>query len=318
MFILTNVIFLIAPEIFPNFAVQNLMDKMANVKVGLVQMSCVEDKTENLQKAIGKVREAAAKGAQIVCLQELFTSLYFCDVEDYHNFKLAEPIPGPSTDALSVVAKELGVVIIASLFEKRTEGLYHNTTAVLDADGAYLGKYRKMHIPDDPAFYEKFYFTPGDLGYKIFQTKFAKIGVLICWDQWYPEAARITSLMGAEILFYPTAIGWATSQDDATNEEQYNAWQTIQRSHAVANGVHVVSVNRVGYEQAGQMKFWGGSFVSNPLGSLLYKASHEHEETIVVELDTTKTDHYRTHWPFMRDRRIDSYLPITKRFIDEA
>nr|HPN69590.1 carbon-nitrogen hydrolase [Saprospiraceae bacterium] len=221
------------------------------VKVGLVQMTCEADKEANLAKAITKTREAAAAGAQIVCLQELFTSLYFCDVEDYENFKLAESIPGPSTEALQAVAKETGVVIIASLFEKRAQGLYHNTTAVIDADGSYLGKYRKMHIPDDPAFYEKFYFTPGDLGYKVFQTKFAKIGVLICWDQWYPEAARITSLMGAEILFYPTAIGWATNQDEETNTEQYNAWQTIQRSHAVANGVHVVSVNRVGLEQDG-------------------------------------------------------------------
>jgi len=290
---------------------------MSIVKVGLVQMSCSGDKAANLSKAIEKTKEAAAKGAQIVCLQELFTSLYFCDVEDYENFKLAEPIPGPSTEALSKVAKELGVVIIASLFEKRAEGLYHNTTAVLDADGSYLGKYRKMHIPDDPAYYEKFYFTPGDLGYKTFKTKFANIGVLICWDQWYPEAARITSLMGAEILFYPTAIGWATSQDEKTNEEQYNAWQTIQRSHAVANGVPVVSVNRVGFEQNGAMKFWGGSFVSNAFGSLLYKASHEQEEVTVVDIDTKKSDSYRTHWPFLRDRRIDSYGQITKRFIDE-
>jgi len=268
------------------------------LNVGLVQMSCTANPTENLTKAIEKVREAAARGAQVVCLQELFTSLYFCDVEDYENFKLAEPVPGPSTEALSTVAKELGVVIIASLFEKRTNGIYHNTTAVLDADGAYLGKYRKMHIPDDPAYYEKFYFTP-------------------CWDQWYPEAARITALMGAEILFYPTAIGWATSQDQETNDEQYNAWQTIQRSHAVANGVHVVSVNRVGLEQNGAMKFWGGSFVSNPFGKLLYLASHDKEEVSVVEVDLDKTDRYRTHWPFMRDRRIDSYQPITKRFIDE-
>ncbi|HEU0228280.1 MAG TPA: carbon-nitrogen hydrolase [Arachidicoccus soli] len=290
---------------------------MAKVKVGLVQMSCTGSKEANLQKAIEKTREAAAKGAQIVCLQELFTSLYFCDVEDYENFKLAESIPGASTDALSEVAKELGVVIIASLFEKRAQGLYHNTTAVLDADGKYLGKYRKMHIPDDPAFYEKFYFTPGDLGYKVFETKFAKIGVLICWDQWYPEAARITALMGAEILFYPTAIGWATTQDEVTSKEQYEGWQTIQRSHAVANGLHVVSVNRVGFEQDGLMKFWGGSFVANPFGALLYKASHEEEETTVVELDLAKSDHYRTHWPFMRDRRIDSYAPIVKRFIDE-
>jgi N-carbamoylputrescine amidase len=290
---------------------------MSVVPVGLVQMTCSASKEENLAKAISKIREAAAKGAKIVCLQELFTSLYFCDVEDYENFLLAEAIPGPSTESLSSVAAELGVVVIASLFEKRTKGIYHNTTAVLDADGAYLGKYRKMHIPDDPAFYEKFYFTPGDLGYKVFKTKFATIGILICWDQWYPEASRITALMGAEILFYPTAIGWSTQQDEATNIEQYNAWQTIQRSHAVANGVHVVSVNRVGFEQGGAMKFWGGSFVSNPFGTLLYKASHEEEEIAVIEIDTKLTDFFRTHWPFLRDRRIDSYQPITKRFIDE-
>lgn len=287
------------------------------VKIGTVQMSCTQSPKENLAKAIERVREAAAKGAQVVCLQELFTSLYFCDVEDYENFKLAEAIPGPSTDALSTVAKELGVVIIASLFEKRAEGLYHNTTAVIDADGKYLGKYRKMHIPDDPAYYEKFYFTPGDLGYKVFKTKFANIGILICWDQWYPEASRITALMGAEVLFYPTAIGWATSQDEATNIEQYGAWQTIQRSHAVANGLHVVSVNRVGFEQNGAMKFWGGSFIANPLGSILYQGSHAKEEVNVLEIDLKKTDSVRTHWPFLRDRRIDSYQPITKRFIDE-
>jgi N-carbamoylputrescine amidase len=290
---------------------------MSTVQVGLVQMTCTASKEENLSKAIDKTREAAAKGAQIVCLQELFTSLYFCDEENYDNFSLAETIPGPSTDSLGALAKELGVVIIASLFEKRAQGLYHNTTAVLDADGAYLGKYRKMHIPDDPAYYEKFYFTPGDLGYKIFKTKFATLGVLICWDQWYPEAARITALMGAEILFYPTAIGWATSQNEATNTEQYNAWQTIQRSHSVANGVHVVSVNRVGFEQDGAMKFWGGSFVSNPFGSILYQASHDEEEVHVQAIDLKKTDEYRTHWPFLRDRRIDSYQPITQRFIDE-
>lgn len=286
-----------------------------NVKLGLVQMTCTANKQENLDKAIVKVRAAAAKGAQIICLQELFTSLYFCDVEDYDNFNLAEAIPGPSTDALQEVAKELGVVIIASLFEKRTQGLYHNTTAVLDADGTYLGKYRKMHIPDDPGFYEKFYFTPGDLGYKVFKTKFATIGVLICWDQWYPEAARITTLMGAEILFYPTAIGWATTQDEATNQEQHNAWQTIQSSHAIANGVHVVGVNRVG-EEAG-VKFWGGSFISNPFGKLLYKGSVDDEEVHVQEVDLAKSDSYRVHWPFLRDRRIDSYQPIVKRFIDE-
>ncbi|HTJ12684.1 MAG TPA: carbon-nitrogen hydrolase [Dinghuibacter sp.] len=289
---------------------------MAKVTVGLVQMSCTADKVENLKKAEQKVREAARKGAQIVCLQELFTSLYFCDVEDYDNFKLAEPIPGPSTDALGKAAAEEGVVVIASLFEARAKGIYHNTTAVIDADGTYLGKYRKMHIPDDPAYYEKFYFTPGDLGYKVWKTRFGTLGVLICWDQWYPEAARITALMGAEILFYPTAIGWATSQDEATNNEQYSAWQTIQRSHAVANGVHVVSVNRVGFEQDGAMKFWGGSFVSNPFGSILYQASHDKEETAIVTIDTAETDRYRTHWPFLRDRRIDSYAPIEKRYID--
>jgi N-carbamoylputrescine amidase len=290
---------------------------MSVVPVGLVQMTCSASKEENLAKAISKIKEAASKGAKIICLQELFTSLYFCDVEDYENFLLAEAIPGPSTESLSSVAAELGIVVIASLFEKRTKGIYHNTTAVLDADGSYLGKYRKMHIPDDPAFYEKFYFTPGDLGYKVFKTKFATIGILICWDQWYPEASRITALMGAEILFYPTAIGWSTQQDEATNIEQYNAWQTIQRSHAVANGVHVVSVNRVGLEQGGAMKFWGGSFVSNPFGTLLYKASHEEEEVAVINVDIKLTDYFRTHWPFMRDRRIDSYQPITKRFIDE-
>ena len=290
------------------------------INIGLVQMSCAADVQANMQKAIAGIREAAQKGANIVCLQELFTSLYFCDVEDHENFKLAEPIPGPSTDTLSVVAKELGVVIIASLFEKRAAGLYHNTTAVLDADGTYLGKYRKMHIPDDPGYYEKFYFTPGDAspeesGYRIFETKFAKIGVLICWDQWYPEASRITALMGAEILFYPTAIGWDTNETDPNiNREQYSAWQTIQRSHAVANGVHVVSVNRVGREI--DQQFWGGSFVANPFGSLLYLGSHDQEEVHVQEIDLDKTEYYRSTWPFLRDRRVDSYQPITKRFID--
>ncbi len=289
---------------------------MAKVNIGLVQMTCTSDKEVNLNKAMVKTREAASKGAQIVCLQELFTSLYFCDVEDYENFKLAEPIPGPSTEKLQDLAKELGVVIIASLFEKRAQGIYHNTTAVIDEDGTYLGKYRKMHIPDDPAFFEKFYFTPGDLGYKVFKTKFATIGVLICWDQWYPEAARLTALTGAEILFYPTAIGWATAQDEATNSEQYNGWQTIQRSHAIANGIPVVSVNRVGFEQDGAMKFWGGSFVANPFGRILYQASHDQEEVHVESLDLERTDFYRTHWPFLRDRRIDSYQNITKRYID--
>ncbi|MEA4967314.1 MAG: carbon-nitrogen hydrolase [Bacteroidaceae bacterium] len=284
------------------------------VKVGLVQLSCTKDKEYNIQKTIESIRKAAQKGANIVCLQELFSSLYFCDVEDYENFKLAEPIPGKTTSMLEEIAKELGVVIIASMLEKRAHGLYFNTTAVIDADGIYLGKYRKMHIPDDPGYYEKFYFTPGDTGYMTFKTKFGRIGVLICWDQWYPEAARITALMGAEILFYPTAIGWAKSQDNETNTEQYNAWQTIQRSHAIANGVHVVSVNRTGEE--GEMQFWGGSFVSNPFGTIMYQAPHLEEDINVIEIDLEKTDHYRTHWPYLRDRRIDSYQPITKRYID--
>ncbi len=277
-------------------------------------MSCTADKAANIAKALEKTREAAQKGAQIVCLQELFTSLYFCDVEDYENFKLAETIPGPTTEQLQALAKELGVVIIASLFEKRTQGLYHNTTAVIDADGSYLGKYRKMHIPDDPGYYEKFYFTPGDLGYKVFNTKFGKLGILICWDQWYPEAARITALMGAEILFYPTAIGWAASQSEEVNNDQYSAWQTIQRSHAVANGIPVVAVNRVGRE--GDMVFWGGSFVANAYGKVLYQASHNCEEVHVQPIDMEQSDYYRTHWPFLRDRRIDSYDLITKRLID--
>jgi len=279
-------------------------------------MACVSQKELNLAKAVDEIKIAAAKGAQIICMQELFTSLYFCDEENYDNFSLAEEIPGPTTEILGELAASLNVVIIASLFEKRTAGIYHNTTAVLDADGSYLGKYRKMHIPDDPAFYEKFYFTPGDLGYKVFKTRYAKVGVLICWDQWYPEASRITALMGAEILFYPTAIGWATSQDAETNQDQYNAWQTIQRSHAVANGLPVVSVNRVGFEQNGAMKFWGGSFVANGQGKILYLASHDQEETSVVEVNLNEADYFRIHWPFLRDRRIDSYHPITKRYLD--
>jgi N-carbamoylputrescine amidase len=286
------------------------------VNVGLVQSACSADVQANFSKALDGIRKAAASGAQIVCLQELFRSLYFCDVENYDNFSLAEAIPGPSTEVLGKLAAELKVVIIASLFEKRASGVYHNTTAVIDADGSFLGKYRKMHIPDDPAYYEKFYFTPGDLGYKVFKTAYGTVGVLICWDQWYPEAARITSLMGAEILFYPTAIGWSTAQDELTNQEQYGAWQTIQRSHAVANGIPVVSVNRCGMEQNGAMKFWGGSFVANPMGRVIYQAPHDKEEVKVVPLDLNQSDNTRVHWPFLRDRRIDSYDPILRRFID--
>ncbi|MEQ8241356.1 MAG: carbon-nitrogen hydrolase [Cyclobacteriaceae bacterium] len=291
------------------------MSKERIVQVGIVQTSCSDDLDGNLSKAIKGVEEAAANGAQIVCLQELFRSKYFCDLEDYENFKLAEAIPGPSTETFSAVAKRLNVVIIASLFEKRAEGLYHNTAAVIDADGTYLGKYRKMHIPDDPGYYEKFYFTPGDLGFKTFQTKYAKIGVLVCWDQWYPEAARITTLMGAEMLFYPTAIGWDQSQDEQTNQEQHNAWQTIQQSHAVANGIPVIGVNRTGVE--GNMQFWGGSYVTNAFGWLDYKAPHLEEVTKVIPVNLSKTNNYRVHWPFLRDRRIDAYAPIQKRYIDE-
>jgi len=287
---------------------------MPQVEVAYLQMSCSSSKAQNLEKAIELIRQASRQGAQVVVTQELFTSLYFCDAENYENFSLAEAVPGPSTAILETLAAELNVVIVASLFEKRAAGLYYNTTAVLDADGTYLGKYRKMHIPDDPGFYEKFYFTPGDLGYKVFNTKYLRIGVLICWDQWYPEAARITSLMGAELLVYPTAIGWARVQNHETNTEQYEAWQTIQRSHSIANGVHVLAVNRVGVEA--EVNFWGGSFITNPFGRILHQSSHASEEIWVQSIDPGATDSYRVHWPFMRDRRIDSYGPITERYLD--
>lgn len=286
----------------------------SNVTVGLVQMSCVADKETNISKAISLIREAAGRGAQLVCLQELFASLYFCREEEYANFRLAEPVPGPSTKIFQELALDLGIVIVASLFEKRTRGLFHNTVAVIDADGTYLGKYRKHHIPDDPGYFEKFYFTPGDEGYRVFQTRFARIGVLICWDQWYPEAARITSLNGADILFFPTAIGWAGSQDEETNRQQFHAWQIIQRAHAIANGVFVVSVNRTGCE--GEMNFWGGSFISDPFGDLLYQASHEEEVVHTHVLPLERIDEIRMHWPFLRDRRMDSYGDILKRYID--
>lgn len=289
---------------------------MSKVKIGIVQQACCADKAENIKRYTERVRQLASEGAQIICLQELFASLYFCDEERYQNFLLAESVPdGLTCRHFSTLAAELGVVIICSLFEKRAEGLYHNTVAVFDADGAYLGKYRKMHIPDDPGYYEKFYFTPGDLGYQVFHTRFATIGVLICWDQWYPEASRITALKGAQILFYPTAIGWDVRQSEEDNREQYDAWQTIQRSHAVANGVPVVSVNRTGLE--GGMQFWGGSFITNAFGRLLYQAPHTEEALHVQELDLDQSDHYRRHWPYLRDRRIDSYSPILKRFLDE-
>jgi N-carbamoylputrescine amidase len=287
-----------------------------SVKTGLIQMVCSSVKQDNIEKSVAKIREAAAMGAQIICLQELFASDYFCREENHDCFSLAEAIPGPTTDLFSGLARELNVVLVASLFEKRADGIYHNTVAVIDADGRYLGKYRKHHIPDDPGYYEKFYFTPGDSGYKVFDTKYARIGTLICWDQWYPEASRITSLMGAQVIFYPTAIGWDHSQPEALNRQQYEAWQTIQRSHAIANGIYVVSVNRTGIE--GNMNFWGGSFVADPFGKLVYQASHDHEEIHVQELNLDKIEKTRIHWPFFRDRRIDSYGPIMNRYIDQS
>ena len=289
------------------------------VRLGLVQMACTTDPAENLAKAERGIRDAAAKGAQIVCLQELFRSQYFCQVEDHDNFALAEPIPGPSTERLSALAKELDVVIVASLFEKRAEGLYHNTAAVIDAGGEYLGKYRKMHIPDDPQYYEKFYFTPGDLGFRAWDTKYGRIGVLVCWDQWYPEAARLTAMAGAQILFYPTAIGWLPPEKDEHGEQQQSAWETIQRSHAIANGVYVCAVNRVGHEGAaapGGIEFWGGSFVADPGGRILVKGGRG-EEVLTAEVDLAKVDVSRTHWPFLRDRRIDAYGDMTKRYLDQ-
>jgi N-carbamoylputrescine amidase len=287
------------------------------VTLGLVQMQMSANPAENLSRAMARVREAAGKGAQVVCLPELFQSRYFCQTEDHEFFKLAEPMPGPGTDTLGRLAGELGIVLIASMFEKRAEGLYHNTTAVLDADGKYLGKYRKMHIPDDPNYYEKFYFTPGDLGYRSWDTRFGKAGVLICWDQWYPEAARLTALTGAQILFYPTAIGWLIPEKAEFGPAQQTSWETIQRSHAIANGVFVAAVNRVGIEPGPNqgIEFWGGSFVAAPNGEIIAKAGAG-EETLIVPIDTRRVDVSRTHWPFLRDRRVDSYGDLTRRYID--
>ncbi len=293
------------------------------VTIGLPQLRIEADPKRNLSHAIERIREAAARGAQIVCTPELFTSRYFCQVEDHAFFRLAEPVPGPTTERLGALAAELGIVLIASLFEKRAEGLYHNTAAILDADGRYLGKYRKMHIPDDPQYYEKFYFTPGDLGFRTWQTRFARIGVLICWDQWYPEAARITAMSGAEILFYPTAIGWLPPEKAEYGERQRAAWETMQRAHAIANGCYVAAVNRVGFEPrpggaADQgLEFWGGSFVADPSGRLIGTAS-EQEEVLVVSCPLEAVDITRTHWPFLRDRRIDAYSGLTERFLDSV
>jgi N-carbamoylputrescine amidase len=290
----------------------------ALVNVGLIQRACSVDPGTNLKQTLAAAARAAKQGAQIICTQELFRSQYFCQSEDHQHFKLAEPVPGPTTQAFQKLAKDNQVVVIASLFEKRAAGLYHNTAAIIDADGSLLGLYRKMHIPDDPLYYEKFYFTPGDLGFRAWTTRYGRIGVLICWDQWYPEAARLTALAGAEILFYPTAIGWHPSEKAEQGLQQHAAWETVQRSHAIANGCYVAAPNRVGHEKlVGEgIEFWGQSFVAGPSGELLAKASADKEETLIVPLDLSKVEETRTHWPFFRDRRIDAYGELTKRMRD--
>ena len=291
------------------------------INVGLIQMRCSSDPAENTRRAAEKIAEAAAAGAQVVCLPEMYRTPYFCQKEDAALFDLAETIPGPSTEALGAAAKKAGVVVIAPLFEKRAPGLYHNTVAVLDADGSLLGLYRKMHIPDDPCFYEKYYFTPGDLGFKSFKTRFGTLGVLICWDQWYPEAARLTALKGATILFYPTAIGWHPAEKAQYGVAQRDAWRTAQRAHGIANGVYIVAVNRIGHERpdpaAAGLEFWGTSFVSDPFGVLLAEGSTDREEILVAPTDTARVEEVRRNWPFLRDRRIDAYGGITQRFLDQ-
>jgi N-carbamoylputrescine amidase len=288
------------------------------VNVGLIQSACSADPAANLRKTLAAAETAARRGARIISTQELFRSQYFCQSEDHDYFRLAESIPGPSTAAFQRLAKKHQVVIIASLFEKRAAGVYHNTAAIIDADGSLLGIYRKMHIPDDPLYYEKFYFTPGDLGFRAWQTRYAKIGVLICWDQWYPEAARLTAMQGAEILFYPTAIGWHPAEKAAVGERQHDAWELIQRSHAVANGCYVAVPNRIGHEKlvGHGIEFWGQSFVAGTSGEILVRASADREETLIVPLDLKKVDTTRTQWPFLRDRRIDAYDGLTKRLLD--
>jgi N-carbamoylputrescine amidase len=288
--------------------------------LGLVQMRCSADPDDNLARAVVHVREAAKAGAQVICLPELFRTQYFCQTEDHANFALAEPIPGPTTEALARVAREARVVVIGSLFERRAAGIYHNSAVVIDADGSVRGTYRKMHIPDDPLYYEKFYFTPGDLGFRAFDTAYGRVGTLVCWDQWYPEGARLTALAGADVLFYPTAIGWHPSEKAEFGAAQASAWQTIQRAHAIANGVYVAAVNRVGHEgprtDAG-IEFWGGSFVADPFGVMLKEGSRTDEEILIVPCDRRHQETVRQHWPFLRDRRIDAYGAITRRFIDE-
>ncbi len=291
--------------------------KTSPFRVGLIQMKCSADAKANLEHAIEMLHQASRSGAQILLLPELFLTQYFCQRCDASVFDLAESIPGPTTDRLSAVAKSLGKVIVASLFERRAAGLYHNTAVVFDADGTMLGLYRKMHIPDDPLFYEKYYFTPGDLGFKVFPTKFGKVGVLVCWDQWYPEGARLTALQGADLLVYPTAIGWHPAEKAQYGTAQHSAWETIQRSHAIANGIHVASINRVGHEViVGEgLEFWGGSFVSDPFGVLLAKGSHQQEEVLVTECDPARMEEVRRNWPFLRDRRIDAYGGLTSRYL---
>jgi N-carbamoylputrescine amidase len=291
----------------------------AKSRVALVQMRCGAEPEENFSRAVDFVRAAAKKGAQIVCLPELFRSQYFCQTEEHKNFALAEEVPGKSTSALEELSRELGVVIIASLFEKRGAGVYHNTAAIIDADGKFLGKYRKMHIPDDPLYHEKFYFTPGDLGFQAWDTRHGKIGVCVCWDQWYPEAARLTALRGAQIIFYPTAIGWHPKEKKEFGEAQHSAWETIQRSHAIANGCYVAVANRVGHEAPAGVdgiEFWGQSFVCGPDGEIIAKGSVEREEILTAEIDWARVNEQRTHWPFLRDRRIDAYGGIEERMID--
>jgi N-carbamoylputrescine amidase len=289
------------------------------VRLGVIQTNCTADPAANLKRQLALIEGAAKQGANIICTQELFRSQYFCQVEDHKYFELAEKIPGPTTEALQKIAKKHDVVIIASLFEKRASGVYHNTAAIIDAGGKFLGVYRKMHIPDDPLYYEKFYFTPGDLGFRAWDTKFGRIGVLICWDQWYPEGARLTAMQGAEILFYPTAIGWHPGEKAEYGQLQHGAWETIQRAHAVANGCFVAVANRIGHEApdgGDGIEFWGQSFIAGTSGQLLAKASLNHEEILIVPVDLNKVDVTRTHWPFLRDRRIDAYGGITKRYID--
>lgn len=291
------------------------------MKIGLIQQANTSDVQKNIEGLKDKIRKAAAQGAELVVLQELHNSLYFCQVEDTNIFDLAETIPGPSTNEFGALAKELGVVIVLSLFERRAPGLYHNTAVVMEKDGTIAGKYRKMHIPDDPAYYEKFYFTPGDLGFKPIETSVGKLGVLVCWDQWYPEAARLMAMAGADLLIYPTAIGWESTDTDAEKTRQLGAWVISQRGHAVANGLHVVSVNRTGYEpdpsgQTNGITFWGNSFVAGPQGEILWEGSNDKEEIQLVEIDMARSEQVRRWWPFFRDRRIDAFGDLTKRFID--